>query len=461
MHQVFATFLLVYRELYIIFLMDDNDFIKENIVGRQESWKKRARHYARVTLSAVLFGTLSAGIFAVLEPKFAGHFSDNEPETVRFETEPETSEAETEEETTEETTKETEPETTQTEPETEEVPKETVSVENVVREEIRKYQYNVEDYERMNSALQQVAASADHSLVEVRSRETANDFFGQLVKSGKSSAGVVIARTSGEVLILTSDTVARDSGSIEAVFYGDKTYSASVKSVDEADGIAIVSVPLTSLSYRDVQGIRIISMGDSSMIRRGDMIIAVGAPAGVYSSSTVGSVASVAYNTVSADGNIKDMIADIDIDPSYGSFVLNTDGELVGWIKSDEKASEHGYEHIVGISDYLDVIETISNGTEFAYLGLKAQEMTQEMTEARLPEGLYIRESIQNSPAYDAGIQNGDVLVGINDKEIRKMVDYHEALRELRVGDEADVAIMRQNGAEYVRVHFTVTVAGR
>lgn len=457
MHQVFATFLLVYGELYIIFFMEDNDFIKENIVGRQESLKKRAKHYARVTLSAVLFGALSAGIFAFLEPKFAGHFSDSEPETVRFETEPETSLIETKEETAETT----EPETAKTEPETEEVPKETVSVENVVREEIHKYQYSAKDYERMNDALQQVAASADHSLVEVRSRETANDFFGQLVKSGNSSAGVVIARTSGEVLILTSDTVAKDSGSIEAVFYGDKSYSATVKSVDEADGIAIVSVPMTSLSYRDGQGIRTISIGDSSMLQRGDLIIAVGAPAGVYSSSTVGTIASVSYDTLSADGNIKDMIADIDVDPMYGSFVLNTDGELVGWVRSEEKSHDHGYEHVVGISDYLDVIETISNGTEFAYLGIKAQEMTQEMTEARLPEGLYIRESIQNSPAYEAGIQNGDVLVGINDREIRKMEDYHEALRELSAGDEADVTVMRQNGADYVPVHFTVTVAGR
>ena len=160
-------------------------------------------------------------------------------------------------------------------------------------------------------------------------------------------------------------------------------------------------------------------------------------------------------------GNVKEMIADIDIDPSYGSFVINTEGELVGWIKPEGKTGGYGYERVIGISDYLDVIETISNGTEFAYLGLKAQEMSQEMDEAGLPEGLYIRESIQNSPAYDSGIQNGDVLVGINDREIRKMADYHEALKELHVGDEADVTVMRQNGAEYVSVHFSVIVAGR
>ena len=459
MHQVFATFLLVYRELYIIFLMDDNDFIKENIVGRQGGWKKKVRHYARVTVSAVLFGALSAGVFAVLEPKFAGHFYKDVPETVRFETEPETEEPETETET--ETA--TEPETTETEtvPETEETPKETVSVENVVRDEIRKYQYDVSDFERMNSALRNVALSADRSLVEVRSRETANDFFGQLVKSGKSSAGVVIARTSGEILILTSDTIAGDTGSIEVVFYGDKSYSAAVKSVDEADGIAVVSVPLSGLTARDGQNIRTISIGDSSMLHRGDMVIAVGAPAGVYGSTTVGSIASVSYGAISADGNVKEMIADIDIDPSYGSFVINTEGELVGWIKPEGKTGGYGYERVIGISDYLDVIETISNGTEFAYLGLKAREMTQEMDEAGLPAGLYIRESIQDSPAYDAGIQNGDVLVGINDREIRKMEDYHEALKALHVGDEADVTVMRQNGAEYVSVHFSVIVAGR
>ncbi len=445
--------MLVHGELYIIFLMDDNDFIKENIVGRQDKWKKKVRHYARVTVSAVLFGALSAGVFAALEPKFAGHFYNDEPETVKFETEPETAESETEEVT--------EPETSKPEPETEETPKETVSVENVVRDEIRKYHYSVADYERMNSALQKVATSADHSLVEVRSRETANDLFGQLVKSGKSSAGVVIARTSGEILILTSDTVASDSGSIEAVFYGDRSYNANVKSVDEIDGIAVVSVPIASLTYRDAQAIRTITMGDSAEVYRGDMIIAVGAPAGVYNSSSVGLIASVSYNTISADCNIKDMIADIDIDPSYGSFIINTEGELVGWVKSQDKGDKYGYEHIVGISDYLDVIETISNGTEFAYLGLKAQEMTQEMTEARLPEGLYIRESIQDSPAYDAGIQNGDILVGINDREIRKMIDYREVLKALHAGDEADVTIMRQNGADYVSVHFSVTVAGR
>lgn len=473
MRQVFATFLRDHRELYIINLMDDNDFIKENIIGRREGWKKRTRHYIRITVSAVLFGALSAGTFAFLEPKVSRLFGHEEAETVRFETEPETpvTETETEPETSqiEPETSESEPETSELEPETsKEEPQtesesepETVPIESLVRDEISNYEFTIQDYERMNSVLKKVASSADQSLVEVRSRLRGNDLFGQLVKAGKSAAGVVIAKTSGEILILTSDSIGKDSGEIEAVFNGDKSYSATIKEVDETDGIAVVSVSLDGLSYRDGQEIKKISLGDSTDLERGDMVVAVGAPAGVYCSSTVGSIAAIQNDSVCEDLYVKDIVADIDIDSSLGSFLLNTEGELVGWIDSAGKDSSKGYEHVAGISDYIDIIETISNGTRFSYLGLKAQEMTQEMSEAGLPEGLYIRESIQGSPAFEAGIQNGDVLVDINNIEIRKMSDYHAVLRALKSGDEVSVTVMRQNGAEYARVQFSVTVAGR
>ena len=49
--------------------MAEKDFIKENIVGRKGDWKKRTRHYARVLISALLFGSVSAAVFGGLEPE--------------------------------------------------------------------------------------------------------------------------------------------------------------------------------------------------------------------------------------------------------------------------------------------------------------------------------------------------------------------------------------------------------
>ena len=449
--------------------MGENDFIKENIVGRKEGWKKTTRHYIRVAFSALLFGVLSAGTFAATRPLFSGFFHNEEQETVKFETEPVTEETESETETEPETRTEpeTEPETTEevTEPPETETIAETVPIEEVVRDEVRKYEYNIEDYKRLNNTLKQVALSADYALTEVRSRVTDTDLFGEHVKSGSSASGVIIARTSGEILILTTDSVLKDAGDIEVVFYGGRTYSASVKAVDETDGIAVVTVPLSTITFRDSQVIKNIDIGDSSMLQRGDMILAVGAPAGAYGSSTVGSVASVSYDEIQVDGYFKDMIADVDIDPKYGSFVINTAGELVGWFGSDEGDAE-GYHRIKGISDYIDEIETISNGTRYPFLGIRAQELTSDITDA-IPEadfpkkGLYIRSCIKNSPSYNAGIQNGDVLVKINDEEIGSMADYETALRKLTGEEQAVITIMRQNGSGYQEADFRVTVAGR
>ena len=316
-------------------------------MGRKEGWKKTTRHYVRVAFSALLFGVLSAGTFAATKPLFSDFFHNEEQETVKFETEPVTEESETESET--ETQTETEPETTEevTEPPEPETIVETVPIEEVVRDEVRKYEYNIEDYKRMNNTLKKVALSADYALTEVRSRVTDTDLFGEHVKSGSSASGVIIARTSGEILILTTDTVLKDGGDIEVVFYGGRTYSASVKAVDETDGIAVVTVPLSTITFRDSQVIKNIVIGDSSMLQRGDMILAVGAPAGAYGSSTVGAVASVSYDEIQVDGYFKDMIADVDIDPKYGSFVRVEFYSLIERTCSGVR-SRHLYRHAMG-----------------------------------------------------------------------------------------------------------------
>ena len=67
--------------------MAEKDFIKENIVGRKEDWKKRTRHYARVLISALLFGSVSAAVFGGLEPAIRERLHPMESEAVVLETE--------------------------------------------------------------------------------------------------------------------------------------------------------------------------------------------------------------------------------------------------------------------------------------------------------------------------------------------------------------------------------------
>ena len=147
------------------------------------------------------------------------------------------------------------------------------------------------------------------------------------------------------------------------------------------------------------------------------------------------------------------------------AFLLNTQGELVGWTTSrqDAKLGEapNGYCRMASISDYLPEIENLSNGIAFPYLGLRAQEVTLEMEKHGLPLGLYVHECVKDSPAYNAGVQSGDVVVQLNDSAIHNMSDYREALSKRKPDDKVDLICKRRRGAEYVDVKFSLTVGSR
>ena len=152
--------------------MAEKDFIKENIVGRKGDWKKRTRHYARVLISALLFGSVSAAVFGGLEPEIRERLHPMESEAVVLETEVTASEggaalpeestaggsAPSEAETTAEASGEVGQSTAEVVQAAEvSAPPETSPVEDIVRQELADYAYTVADYEKLNAALKHVA----------------------------------------------------------------------------------------------------------------------------------------------------------------------------------------------------------------------------------------------------------------------------------------------------------------
>ncbi|HBP24476.1 MAG TPA: hypothetical protein DD632_03360 [Oribacterium sp.] len=453
--------------------MAEKDFIKENIVGRKEDWRKRTKHYARVMISALLFGSVSAAAFAGLEPKLREHFYPLETEAVVLETEELPSESDALAESGESeggtsavegaassgdaSTASSEAETSVAETAAVE---ETTPVEDLVEQAMDAHVYRVEDVENLNLALRHVASEAEQSLVEVESRDTSTDMFGLEVASGHQAAGILIARTGDELLVLTSSDILQDGASI-SVKIGGVSYAAELKAKDEADGIAVVSIAQHTLSAKDRHELRTVTIGNAGRLQRGDLLLAVGAPDGSFPSCTTGILSSVTYNTSYIDGSIAAMQADLHAEAKSGTFVLNTKGELIGWVSSHLGDTVEGYQRIAVVTDFLAQIQKLSNGASYPYLGFHAQEVNDEMGRAGLPKGLYIKECEKNSPAYNAGIQSGDVLTRIEDTEITNMPEFRKVLGTLEAGDEIRVTVQRQRGVEYSEVEYKVTVGAR
>ena len=453
--------------------MAEKDFIKENIVGRKEDWRKRTKHYARVLISALLFGSVSAAVFAGLEPKLRERFYPAETETVVLETEelpsesvPLSASAESEDGKTTsegaESSAEKPTANSEVESSSEETAavEETTPVEDFVEQALATHVYSVEEIENLNRALKHVAYEAEQSLVEVESRDTSTDMFGLEVASGHQAAGVLIARTGDELLVLTSSDMIEENAAI-TVRIGTASYEAQLKAKDTADGIAVVSIAQHTLSAKDRHELRTVTIGNAGRLQRGDLLLAVGAPDGSFPSCTTGILSSITYNTSYIDGSIAAMQAELHADAKSGTFVLNTKGELIGWVSSHLGDTVEGYQRIAVVTDFLAQIQKLSNGASYPYLGFQAQEVNDEMGRAGLPKGLYIKECEKNSPAYNAGIQSGDVLTRIDDTEITNMPEFRKVLGMLEAGDDIKATVQRQRGAEYSEVEYKVTVGAR
>ena len=109
----------------------------------------------------------------------------------------------------------------------------------------------------------------------------------------------------------------------------------------------------------------------------------------------------------------------------------------------------------IPISEYKGVLQKLTNGQSAPYFGIRGQDVTSVMMESGIPSGVYITDSIADGPAYNVGIQNGDILTKIRDTEIQNR------LEDTKTGDSVKVTVKRKSIDEYKEIEYQVTIGAR
>ena len=139
---------------------------------------------------------------------------------------------------------------------------------------------------------------------------------------------------------------------------------------------------------------------------------------------------------------------------------MNLDGEIVGIIAQSYSTSEN--KNIVtglAISQIKELIERLSNDEAQAYIGIRGQDVTAEISERTgIPKGVLVTSVQADSPAMLSGIKEYDVIVRVGDTEVSTIREYFNSLKELTPGQTVTVAAMRMGAEGYVEVTFDVTV---
>ena len=424
---------------------NDRDFISEKIVRPAPSRKQVGTRMATAACAGVIFGVVSAVCFVLTRPILEQLSAGNRPTTSAISIPKDELESPVEAIENERVAE------TETEP-----------VEEMVQTALEKYRYTVDDLNSMLNSLRGKAQTADKSVVVVHSVQQNTDWFDNPVETTGLYAGMIIAKTSQELLVLTPEAAVEQADSIKVTIGNGNDVSGHMKQKDAISGQAIVSISVQDISATQLRDLEPIPLGNSYQVQQGDLIAAVGSPAGVVHSMDYGFVSYVVRSNPMVDQHCRMLYSNILADAGKGTFLVNTNGELVGWAQEpDSPEASDRVTEVFGISDYKGVLEKLSNGQAVPCIGIVGQEVTDVQVENGLPAGIYVMNAVTDKPAYNAGIQNGDILTELAGEPVTSMKEYQAALDKMTCGQVVHVTVARNGRDTYTELEFDVTVGSR
>lgn len=310
-------------------------------------------------------------------------------------------------------------------------------------------------------------------IVSIRSEvvQTSQDIFGrrsEQIGVGAGS-GIIIGQSRKELLLVTNEHVISDARKITVTFDDGSEHEAELKGSDVNSDLAVLSIRLSALSKETKSHIRIASLGDSDHVQTGAMAIAIGNALGYGQSTTVGYI-SATERTITVNNVERSLIqTDAAINPgNSGGALLNVRGEVIG-INSVKYASEEveGIGYAIPISEAIPIINDLMGREELTekeagFLGIQGQTVTSSYSlRFGIPVGVYINTVVSGSPAEDAGLKTGDIIVKVNGRSISTSEDLQTILDYTRAGTTITVTVSTVSGREYVEVDYQVTLGYR
>ncbi|MFC7298452.1 Do family serine endopeptidase [Herminiimonas aquatilis] len=273
-------------------------------------------------------------------------------------------------------------------------------------------------------------------------------FFGdrfdeQQEKQVSLGSGVIV---SAQGYILTNNHVVEAADEIEVALADGRKAIAKVVGSDPETDLAVVKIDLDNLPA--------ITLGHVEDARVGDAVLAIGNPFGVGQTVTMGIISALGRNHLGILDAFENFIqTDAAINPgNSGGALIDANGNLLGINTAiySRSGGSLGIGFAIPVTTAKSVMDAIIKNGQVVrgYIGVEPQDITPELAESfglKKTKGAIIAGVLKGGPADKAGMQPGDILVSVEDKDVTDMADMLNQIAQLTPGKKAKMVVMRRN----------------
>ncbi len=311
---------------------------------------------------------------------------------------------------------------------------------------------NTQVSDARNTPAVRVAKSVGPAVVGITNKAVARDFFNRQVETEGVGSGVIF-RADG--YIVTNNHVIAGAKELIVSLADGNTVAGELVGADEITDIAVVKVNAKDLPTAQ--------FGNSDNVMVGEPAIAIGNPMGLEfrGSVTVGVISALNRTLELNDRRVNLLQTDAAISPgNSGGALVNADGEVIG-INSAKLARSgvEGMAFAIPINTVQTVINELMEKGYVArpYLGVTIFD---KPTAARygyqlsIEKGVYVFQVSIDSPAGRAGLQRGDIILSIDDKDVNSVAEVRTDIAARKVGDTVKVKYSRDGKEQTVSVQL-------
>lgn len=418
-------------------------FLREVIKEKPVDKRKILYMAGGILAGAVLFGAVAAFTFAHTLPYFQKEEEIpkvNLPEETPTPEPTQEAEEEQNENSAEDASSETQQAKTDSEPEKEEL--------------------GLEDLQEVYKQAVKVAEEPEHALVTVQGITSDVDWMNNSYENEKQISGFLVADNGKDYFVVTEYRVVDQVDRILVTFSNGKTVDAHFQRQDTGTGLAVLKIDKEEVDKETRDEIAVAELGSSASIQRGQPVLAVGSPAGYGGSIAYGMITSVSNIKTTVDNEYHLLTTDIMGDSEGSGVLVSMEGKIVGVIvQSFSMEDDRNVVTALPISELKSMIERLSNNEDLVYMGIRGQDIASDLAQKTgIPKGIYVNAADEDSPAMEAGIQNGDVIVKVQDESVETLSQFRKQLDKCRVNQKISVTAMRKGAEGYVEIVFDVTV---